>query len=94
MAAGGATLGWARRKQDIPGDARITKATAGAQNRSKSQPPTSLPDRAESPMREVRATMVLAPKPAVFRIFSILGIGPARAKDTGTRIRAISQNRH
>jgi len=78
----------------MPGDARITTATAGAQKRSKNQPPTNRPDRADRPIKEVSWMMRAPLKPAVFRMFSILGIGPARAKDMGTRIAAISQNRH
>jgi len=53
MAPGADKVGWANRKHEIPGEAKITTATAGAQNRSSSQPPTSRPERAERPIKEV-----------------------------------------
>jgi len=53
IAAGADRVAWASRKQEIPGEARITTATAGAQKRSNNQPPTSRPDSADRPIREV-----------------------------------------
>jgi len=53
VAAGADRAGCANRKQEIAGEARITSATAGAQNRSSSQPPANRPDRADRPISDV-----------------------------------------
>src|ERR1700722_1564017 len=80
-------------QQEMAGIDNSTQATPGAQMRSISQPPSSLPAITDKPIKDTSVAIEALSKPCIPRMFSMFGIGPPTANEIGTNTKASSQKR-